>query len=399
MICKFCEKKKLNQVINFGKFPVCHKFLNKKKKLKNYNLGLSLCKYCNLTQLSSTFPLKELKPIHNWITYNEPEEHLDKLVHTISKLKYINKSSTISGVSYKEISILERFKNKGYKNKWILNPKKDLKIHDTKHNLETIQKKISSIKNFSRIQNLGKSDVLIVRHILEHCYDIKSFLSNLKKLIKKNGYIVFEVPDCEQSFLKRDYVMMWEEHVFYFTKNSFINLLRASGFKVEYFERYKYSYENILIAIVSSDNNCLSFNKKNKLQKNHFNNKNLEEDKFLIKQKIKKLREKNFQICLFGTGHSALTFVNILNIQNQLDIIVDDDKNKFKMVLPGTNLKITNSNNLKNLDKIIILLGVNYESEKKIISKIKKLNKKVKYFSVYKNSKFNLFKNEKFKKN
>ena len=68
---------------------------------------------------------------------------------------------------------------------------------------------------------------------------------------------------------------MWEEHVFYFTKNSFINLLRASGFKVEYFERYKYSYENILIAIVSSDNNYLSFNKKNKLQKNHFNNKNL----------------------------------------------------------------------------------------------------------------------------
>ena len=28
---------------------------------------------------------------------------------------------------------------------------------------------------------------------------------------------------------------MWEEHVFYFTKNSFINLLRASGLKVEYF--------------------------------------------------------------------------------------------------------------------------------------------------------------------
>ena len=93
------------------------------------------------------------------------------------------------------------------------------------------------------------------------------------------------------------------------------------------------------------------------------------------------MKEKNFQICLFGTGHSALTFVNILNIQNQLDLIVDDDKNKFKMVLPGTNLKINNSNNLKNLDKIIILLGVNYESEKKIISKIKKINKKVKYFS------------------
>lgn len=390
MICKFCEKKKLDQVINFGKFPVCHKFLNKKKKLKNFNLGLSLCKKCNLTQLSSTFPLKELKPIHHWINYNEPEEHLDKLVHTISKLKYINKSSIISGVSYKEKSILERFKNKGYKNKWILNPKKDLKIIDKKHNLETIQNKISSIKNFSRIQNSRKSDVLIVRHILEHCYDIKSFLENLKKLIKKNGYIVFEVPDCEQSLLKRDYVMMWEEHVFYFTKNSLINLLSISGFKIEYFERYKYSYENILIVIVSLSSKNPSLKKKNKLQKNFFNYKNLKRDKIFVKEKIKKLKEKNFKICMFGTGHSAITFINILKIQNQLDLIVDDDKNKMNMFLPGSNLKIVNSDNLKSLNKITILLGVNFDSEKKIISKVKKINNKVKYFSVYKNSKFNL---------
>ena len=84
MICKFCEKK-IESSNKFWKISVCHKFLNK-KKLKNYNLSLSLCKYCNLA-FSSTFPLKELKPIHNWITYNEPEEHLDKLVHTNFKIK------------------------------------------------------------------------------------------------------------------------------------------------------------------------------------------------------------------------------------------------------------------------------------------------------------------------
>ena len=73
-------------------------------------------------------------------------------------------------------------------------------------------KKISSLSNF---KNLKKTDVLIVRHILEHCYDIKKFINNLKKMVKKNGYIVFEVPDCEQSFLKRDYVMMWEEYIYF----------------------------------------------------------------------------------------------------------------------------------------------------------------------------------------
>ena len=47
---------------------------------------------------------------------------------------------------------------------------------------------------------------------------------------------------------------------------------------------------------------------------------------------------------------------------------------------------------LQNMNKILIFLGVNFESEKKIVKKIDKLNLKVKYFSVYKNSKYNLLK-------
>ena len=389
MNCKFSKIKKTKEIIHFGSFPVCHKFSKGEKKIKNYKLGLSYCGYCNLFQISKPFPLKELKPIYDWINYNEPEEHLDKLVNTISKLKYVNKKSTISGVSYKEISTISRFFRKGYNKNWILNPYVDLKIKDKKHNLETIQKKISSLSNF---KNLKKTDVLIVRHILEHCYDIKKFINNLKKMVKKNGYIVFEVPDCEQSFLKRDYVMMWEEHIFYFTKKSLLNLLDKAGFKIEYFERYKYSYESILIAIVSIKND--SENRPIYLSKTKvfFNNKNLDKDRLVIKNKIKKFKEKNYNVCMFGTGHSALTFINIFKLEKHIDMIIDDDENKTDMNLPGSSLKIKNSKVLKSMSKTLIFLGVNSESEKKIVSKVNKYNLKVKYFSVYRNSKYNLFK-------
>ena len=170
-----------------------------------------------------------------------------------------------------------------------------------------------------------------MRHILEHCYDIKKFINNLKKMVKKNGYIVFEVPDCEQSFLKRDYVMMWEEHIFYFTKKSFLNLLDKAGFKIEYFERYKYSYESILIAIVSIKND--SENRPIYLSKTKvfFNNKNLNKNRLIIKNKIKKFKEKNFNVCMFGTGHSALTFINIFKLEKHIDMIIDDDENKTDM--------------------------------------------------------------------
>jgi hypothetical protein len=94
---------------------------------------------------------------------------------------------------------------------------------------------------------------------------------------------------------------------------------------------------------------------------------------------------------MFGTGHSALTFINILKLEKHIDMIIDDDKNKINMNLPRSSLKIKNSEILKSMKKILIFLGVNFESEKKIVKKINKLNLKVKYFSVYKNSKYNIF--------
>ena len=62
------------------------------------------------------------------------------------------------------------------------------------------------------------------------------------------------------------------------------------------------------------------------------------------------------------------------------------------MLLPGSSLKIKNSNYLKKFGKIIIILGVNFENEKKIVKKVSKLNSYIKYYSVYKNSSYNFFK-------
>ena len=113
MPCKICNKK-TRKLINFGNFPVTHRFKKKNQKEKKSKLALSCCPKCNLVQLEKLFPLKDLRPRFEWINYNEPEEHLDKLVNIISKLKGINKNSVISGVSYKEDTTLGRLKKKRF---------------------------------------------------------------------------------------------------------------------------------------------------------------------------------------------------------------------------------------------------------------------------------------------
>ena len=235
MSCRVC-KKKIKKIINFGSFPVCHKFKSKNQKDKKHILQISICKECKLVQLSNLFPLNQLKPKYDWINYNEPEEHLDKLVKKISNLQNINKTSTIAGVSYKENSTLERFKKIGFNKTWVLDMKKDLNIKNAKLNLETIQDKISKANTKKIIKRNKKADVLIVRHMLEHSYDTISFIKSLKNLIVDDGYLIFEVPDCNESFISSDYTMIWEEHTLYFTEQSLKKMLIGQGLKVSYFD-------------------------------------------------------------------------------------------------------------------------------------------------------------------
>ena len=96
-------------------------------------------------------------------------------------------------------------------------------------NLETIQDKISKANTNKIIKRNKKADVLIVRHILEHSYNTINFIQSLKKLVNHDGYLIFEVPDCKESFSSTDYTTIWEEHILYFTENSLKKMLIGQG--------------------------------------------------------------------------------------------------------------------------------------------------------------------------
>lgn len=91
-----------------------------------------------------------------------------------------------------------------------------------------------SIKN---IEDLNEYDIVTCMHIFEHLpYPLKE-LKEIKKYIKKNGYIYIEVP-YENIMKKRissqkilESKKHWHEHINFFSKKSLINLLSKAGFK------------------------------------------------------------------------------------------------------------------------------------------------------------------------
>ena len=206
---------------------------------------------------------------------------------------------------------------------------------------------------------------MIVRHVIEHSYDLSAFISSIKALVKPGGYIVWEVPDCEKALEKGDCTTIWEEHTFYFTSFTFKKLLQDSGFSLVHFEIIDYPMENSIIAIIKNENysNQYVLNEKISISKeidraDKFAKSILERKKLIISQ-LQKLRKKKGLIALFGAGHLSVAFLSIMEVEDMIDFVIDDNPHKSGMKMPIGQLEIVMqiSMELKTLimDQIISL--------------------------------------------
>src|SRR5439155_20826190 len=119
--------------------PVYHHFFDGTEPEERQPLSLGQCENCGVVQLMAPAPSEKLIPRFDWISYNEPEAHLDELVKNLSDLPGISKMATIAGLTYKEDSSLRRFQELGYLQTWRVDPAGDLGISDSRAGIETIQ--------------------------------------------------------------------------------------------------------------------------------------------------------------------------------------------------------------------------------------------------------------------
>ena len=367
-------------LIDFGIQPVSNRFLpeGSLSAVPSFPLQLRVNPDSGLIHLGKPFPVEQLKPRYDWLTCFEPEEHLDELVAKLIRLPNITQASVFGAYSFKDDSTLRRLERLGYANSWRIDPVEDLGVTDICANVETYQGALTLKKADAIREHRGAADVLIVRHVVEHAYNLPAFIDAIRSMISPGGYIVWELPDCERALAEGDCTTVWEEHIFYFTSFTFKQLLLQSGFSIFYYESFPYSLENSLVAIVQEaqpDGNPVIFDPQSvakEIARAHDFVKILDRRRIEIRKKLENIRLEHGSIAIFGAGHLSIAFLSLMQVTDLICCVIDDNSHKKGLQMPVGGLPIVGSEALYSGEFNVCLLGLNPQNQPKVISRQKR---------------------------
>lgn len=372
--CQVCRSAPLVPGLDIGRHPVSSFFLTRADApLATHRLALAQCAGCGTIQLVEPVPHAALKAPHDWLFAREPEEHLDGLVDRLCTLPGLDRTGAIAGLTVKDDTTLDRFRRRGFDRTWRVSLAEDLGVADACANVETVQA-LTGPARMARITEAhgGPADLLVVRHVIEHAEDLRTFVEGLAVLVRPGGYVMIEAPDCTTSLGLNDYAMIWEEHSLYFTPATLRPILEWGGFERVFEALYPLPFENcmVLVARRGSSPGTPRPDPEGVAQAGllaryaaAFPGVTAE-----LRRRLEAARARG-PLALFGAGHLACAFVNFHGLADLFDFVADDTPQKQGLFLPGAGLPILPSEELVQRRVALALLALSIGNEDRVIAR------------------------------
>jgi C-methyltransferase C-terminal domain/Methyltransferase domain len=339
------------------------------------DLALSVCANCGVVQLERPFPFRDLVPPFDWITYREPEDHLDGVAARIRALPGVGARSRLVGLSFKDRSTVERLAGLGLHEARMLDPYRDLGADYPNANIESV----AGLLTTGLARELGRSspaDIVIARHVVEHAPSCGHFLSALRELLTPDGYLVIEVPDCSGNLARQDYTMIWEEHSYYFTAKTLPQVLARAGFSVLGFDVHPYPFEDVIVLYAQKTERAPTpahFIGPEVLARNNEIARDFGTAFSSWSRRYAglfgKMTSDGRKLAAYGAGHLTCAFLHFHGLAEYFDFVVDDTPQKQNLFLPKSGIPVVPRDRL-TADRIAAcLFGLSPQAEDQVISK------------------------------
>lgn len=367
--CQLCGTQDLAPFLDVGTHPFSTGLLKAPHDpVARFPLAMLECRQCGLLQLREPAPAEKIRPFFDWVTFREPEQHLDEVAGRLLKLDGLAARNDIRalGVTSKDDTLLDRLRRGGWSACSRLDLRQDLGVGAPLANVESVPEALTPERGRTIAEAQGPFDLVIARHIYEHAQDLARFTQGLAALVKPGGYLMLEVPDCSRSLDLGDYSMIWEEHSVYFTPATFFASLRRHGFAAAISAVYPYPYENCLV-LVARKTAAASQTDADRVPVARYAESFKRVTAAL--QTALAAEAARAPVALYGAGHLTAAFVNYHGLAPSISHLVDDTPQKQGLFLPGLDIPIEKPAVMVETGVKLCLLGLAPEIEPKVIAR------------------------------
>lgn len=245
--------------------------------------------------------------------------------------------------------------------------------------INRISDKITIIKDFlseKYSQYLG--DFICSRYVLEHIKNPFALLSMLRRMIgdRRDMILYFEVPNV--LFILRD-LSIWDiiyEHCSYFSQRSLAYMFEQNGFEVL---SLKETYSGQSVSVEARPRQEQDISNPEQVQKPPSIESYISRFADLFRKKttswrrqISRLGKAKSRVVVWGAGAKGVSFLNMLDLREEVQYAVDINPNKQGKYISGTGQKIVPPEFLGDYKPDIILI-----MNPRYVNEIHQMSKKI----------------------
>lgn len=375
--CRLCLSKEIELAVKMGKSPISEKYVKKdnlEKIIPKVSLDLYFCKNCSHVQLIDVVNPDFLWADFTFKTSRDKKliKHFENYVERVTDIQKIESEDLIFDVGSNDGTLLQCFKDKGFKNILGIDPASQIVDQANLSGIKTIKgyfdpeiaKKINSTD--------GKAKVITANNVFAHMDDLRGMLQSIKLMMNDESIFVFEVSYLLDVVKKMLIGTIFHEHLSYHSLISLKKFLNSFNLDIIKVERGPEQGGSIICyAKIKKDSNKIDesvpelialeekegLNKIETIQEMNFKLKNL---KIELNKTVKKIKDENKKISGFGAARSGTTFLSFFDIGKYIDNLYDDNNEKHFKFSPGDQIEVLPTSQIRQNkpDYLIILAWI-----------------------------------------